>query len=106
MVDKPVYSDTRESPVRRHRVYGTSLATKGCIMAKKHARKSASPKTGARKKAAKRELIDTGTDKRFVRRRAKGRFGESDDVGKSLRGDRRTKAKTKAKRGQGDKGDR
>ena len=31
-----------------------------------------------------RELIDTGTDKRFVRRDEKGRFSESDDVGRSL----------------------
>jgi hypothetical protein len=43
-------------------------------------------------KAAKRELINTGSDKRFVRRGAKGRFKESDDVGKSLAADRRTKA--------------
>ena len=59
-----------------------------------------------RKKAAKRELINTGADKRYVRRGAKGRFNESDDVGKSLRADRRTNAKTKVKSGQGDKGDR
>jgi hypothetical protein len=58
-----------------------------------------------RKKAAKRELIDTGRDKRFVRRGAKGRFKESDDVGRSLLADRRRQAKTKAKPGQGDKGD-
>ena len=63
-------------------------------------------KTSKRKTAAKRELIDPGSDKRFVRRGAKGRFKESDDVGKSLSGDRRKNAKTKAKRGQGDKGDR
>jgi len=55
---------------------------------------------------AKRELIDTGTDKRFVRRSKNGAFKESDDVGKSLAADRRTKAKTIAKSGQGDKGDR
>ena len=54
---------------------------------------------------AKRELINTGTDKRFVRRDTGGKFKESDDVGKSLAADRRTKAKTKAKKGQGDKGD-
>jgi hypothetical protein len=66
----------------------------------------AKKKTGGRKKARKRTLIDTGTDKRFVRRGAKGRFKESDDVGKSLTVDRRTKAKTKVKSGQGDKGDR
>ena len=32
----------------------------------------------------KRELLDTGTDKRFVRRDEKGRFSESVDVGRSL----------------------
>jgi hypothetical protein len=56
--------------------------------------------------AAKRELIDTGTDRRFVRRNARGRFKESDDMGKSLASDRRTKAKRAVKSGQGDQGDR
>ncbi len=53
----------------------------------------------------KRELIDTGTDKRYVRRDKKGQFKESDDVGKSLAQDVRKSAKTKVKAGQGDKGD-
>jgi hypothetical protein len=53
-----------------------------------------------------RELIDTGTDKRFVRRDEEGRFSESDDVGKSLAADRRQKAKTEVKSGHGDEGDR
>jgi bifunctional non-homologous end joining protein LigD len=53
----------------------------------------------------RRELIDTGTDKRYVRRSPTGTFKESDDQGKSLAADRRTKAKTVAKKGQGDKGD-
>jgi hypothetical protein len=61
---------------------------------------------GAKKKAAKRELINTGSDKRFVRRGTAGKFKESDDVGRSSAADPRKKAKTKAKRGQGDKGDR
>lgn len=60
----------------------------------------------AKRKAAKRELISTGTDKRYVRRGAKGRFNESDDVGRAGSGDRKRKAKAKAKRGQGDRGDR
>ena len=34
--------------------------------------------------AGKRELINTGRDKRFVRRNEKGEFKESDDVGRSL----------------------
>jgi hypothetical protein len=76
-------------------------------MAKKAAaRTGAKKKTGGRKKAAKRELIDTGTDKRYVRRAPGGQFKESDDVGRSLSADRRKKAKTKVKSGQGDKGDR
>ena len=33
-------------------------------------------------------------------------FGESDDVGRSLAADRRKRAKTKARSGEGDKGDR
>ena len=53
-----------------------------------------------------RELIDTGTDKRFVRRDKQGQFRESDDVGKSLSQDRRQAAKTKSKKGEGDRGDR
>ena len=47
----------------------------------------------------KRELIAPKGDKRYVRRDERGRFEESDDVG-------RQRAKTKAKSGQGDRGDR
>lgn len=54
---------------------------------------------------AKRELIDTGNDKRYVRRDENGKFKESDDLGKSLSADRRKKAKTEVKPGQGDRGD-
>jgi hypothetical protein len=69
-------------------------------------RKTAASKATTRKRAPKRELIDTGTDKRFVRRGAAARFKESDDVARSLGADQRKKAKTKVKAGQGDKGDR
>lgn len=55
---------------------------------------------------AKRELIDTGNDKRFVRRDEKGRFKESVDVGRSLAADRRRDAKNITESGQGDRGDR
>ncbi|MBX3501366.1 MAG: hypothetical protein KF889_18155 [Alphaproteobacteria bacterium] len=88
------------------------MATRKKAAKKKAAKKKAAKKvttrskTPARRKAAKRELIDTGTDKRYVRRSTKGTFKEVDDVGKSLAADRRRKATTVAKRGQGDKGDR
>jgi hypothetical protein len=50
-----------------------------------------------------RELIDTGTDKRYIRRDDEGRFKESVDVGRSLAADRRQHAKTKANMGEGDR---
>jgi hypothetical protein len=58
------------------------------------------------RKAAKRELIEPNKgDKRYVRRKA-GKFTTSqDDVSKSLSQDRRRKAKTVVKKGQGDRGD-
>ena len=61
---------------------------------------------GKKRGSGKRELIDTGRDKRYVRRDGQGQFKESDDVGRSLSMDRKRKSKTVAKAGQGDKGDR
>jgi hypothetical protein len=66
---------------------------------KKESAKMGSDKTN------KRELIDTGTDKRFVRRDDKGRFDDVVDVGKSLAQDRRQHAETEVEPGQGDRGD-
>ncbi|HEY3394968.1 MAG TPA: hypothetical protein VGK58_19845 [Lacipirellulaceae bacterium] len=60
----------------------------------------------AKKKTARRELIDTGRDKRYVRRDAQGQFEESDDTGRSLSQDRKRRAKKSSKAGQGDRGDR
>jgi hypothetical protein len=54
----------------------------------------------------KRELIAPRGDKRYVRRDKRGQFKESDDVGRSLARDVRQHAKSKAKSGQGDRGDR
>lgn len=58
-----------------------------------------------KRSTTKRELIDTGTDKRYVKRATVGRFKESDDVSRSLRVDQRRKAKTAVKSGHGDQGD-
>ncbi len=54
---------------------------------------------------SKRELVDTGADKRFVRRDDGGQFKESDDVGRSLAKDVKKPAKTAVPPGQGDRGD-
>jgi hypothetical protein len=64
------------------------------------------PTTTKKSGSSKRELIDTGKDKRYVRRDEQGRFKESDDVSRSLSQDVRRKAKTVVKPGQGDRGDR
>jgi hypothetical protein len=55
--------------------------------------------------SSKRELIAPNGDKRYVRRDEKGRFKESDDVGRSLSQDRRRHSDTEVKSGQGDRGD-
>ena len=59
-----------------------------------------------RKSSPTRELINTGTDKRYVRRDEKGHFKESDDQGRSHSSYGRQHAKAKSERGQGDRGDR
>jgi hypothetical protein len=72
--------------------------------AKRKAARKAAPK---RKKAGRRELIDTGTNKLFVRRNARGTsFTKVVDAGKSITADKRVKAKRTVASGQGDKGDR
>ena len=53
-----------------------------------------------------RELIDTGTDMRDVRRDKEGNFKESDDVGRSSAQDQKRDSPTKSKRGEGYREDR
>ena len=96
---------TRKSTAKKS---GTSGGSRKPAAVKK--KSSTSSSTGKarqpRKVSSKRELIDTGTDKRYVRRDEKGQFKESDDVGRSLSQDIRRKAKTTVKSGQGDRGTR
>ena len=55
---------------------------------------------------AKRELVEQGSGKRYVRRDAQGRFtSDQTAVGRSLAADRRTKATATVPKGQGDRGD-
>lgn len=82
------------------------LAMKARSQSKSTTKKPSAKKSTTKSRGSgKRELIDTGTDKRYVRRDGKGQFKESDDMGRSLAADRRSKAKTVAKKGQGDRGD-
>jgi hypothetical protein len=53
-----------------------------------------------------RQLIESiKGDKRYVRRNEKGEFNKVVDVGKSLSSAKRTTAKKKVPKGQGDRGD-
>jgi hypothetical protein len=54
---------------------------------------------------SKRELIDAGRDKRYVKRNEDGTLKESDGRWQILAADVRRKAKTKVKPGHGDQGD-
>lgn len=58
------------------------------------------------RRAAKRTTIAPRGDTRYVRRDPAGRIAESDDQGRSLARDTRSKAKRKVKAGHGDRGDR
>jgi hypothetical protein len=62
-------------------------------------------KTTAKKNSNRTVIEPKKGDKRYVRRNKKGEFKKEVDVGRSLAADRRSKAKTKVKKGQGDRGD-
>ena len=73
-------------------------------MAKK-AKKAKTAKK-AKRPAGKRDLVKGKNATMFAKRSTKGRFKEIDESGKSLKADRRSKAKKKTKSGFGDRGDR
>jgi hypothetical protein len=55
---------------------------------------------------SKRTVIEPHAgDRRYVRRNKQGEFKKEVNVGRSLAADRRSKAKTKVPKGQGDRGD-
>ena len=59
----------------------------------------------AKKSSSKRTRISPRGNTRFVRRRKDGTIRESDEAGRSVAQDRRKNAKTKAPKGQRDRGD-
>jgi hypothetical protein len=79
------------------------MATKKVSSTKGSSKKGSGKKRAGR--SGPRELIDTGTDRRYVRRGEGGRFDEVVDVGRSLAQDRKRHARTTAKPGYGDQGD-
>jgi hypothetical protein len=62
--------------------------------------------TKKKSKTSKRTVIEPKKgDRRYVRRNKKGEFKKEVKVGRSLAADRKRTAKTKVKKGQGDRGD-
>jgi hypothetical protein len=74
--------------------------------AKTTVRKSAKRSSKSKRPAGRRDVVKGKNATMFAKRSTKGRFSEMDEVGRSLKVDRRTKAKRKAKSGFGDRGDR
>jgi hypothetical protein len=89
---------TKKSPAKKATAKKTAPAKKAAP-----AKKSTATK---KKSGSKREVIEPHAgDKRYVRRTATGKFGKTVDMGKSLASDKRSKAKKKVPKGQGDRGD-
>ena len=62
--------------------------------------------TKKKSKTSKRTVIEPNKgDRRYVRRNKQGEFKKQVSAGRSLSADRKRKAKTKVKKGQGDRGD-
>ena len=62
--------------------------------------------TKKKSKTGKRTVIEPKKgDRRYLRRNKKGEFGKQVKTGRSLAADRKRNAKTKVKKGQGDRGD-
>ncbi len=61
--------------------------------------------TQTKSKTSKRDLIAPRGSKRYVRRDPQGQFKKEVSVGRSLEADKRQRAKTKVRKGQGDRGD-
>ena len=62
--------------------------------------------TSKKRGSQKRDLVKGRRATSFAKRNARGRFKEMDERGRSLKGDRRRKSKTKSRSGYGDRGDR
>ena len=60
----------------------------------------------AKRSSTKRDLVDTGRNKMFAKRNAKGQFKEMDDGGRLLTADRRRTAKIVSEAGHAHQGDR
>jgi hypothetical protein len=96
----------KKAPAKKAATRKATPPKKSSASSKKSSSKKTAKKAPAKKAGSARTLIEPHAgDKRYIRRDAKGRIKESVDVGRSLAADRRQKAKTKAKHGQGDKGD-
>ena len=78
-------------------------------MAQKRKTSSTSRSRGSKRgssKTSRRTVIEPHKgDRRYVRRSKTGQFKKEVKVGRSLAADRRRKAKTRARKGQGDRGD-
>jgi hypothetical protein len=90
----------RRRPAQRKRSTTTRRKT---TKVKRSARRSPAR---AGRSPGKRDRVKSPSGTFFAKRTRSGRFREMDETGRSLRTDRRRKAKTKVRSGYGDRGDR
>ena len=72
-------------------------------MAKKQAQKRGAPKRS--RPAGKRDLVRRTKASSYAKRTSRGRFKETDDVGRSQKADKPRKARRTVRSGHGDQGD-
>jgi hypothetical protein len=94
-------------PRVRHPPLPQKIHTSGNFVRRDVATKEKEMATRKKKsKTSKRTIIEPKKgDRRYVRRNKKGEFKKQVKVGRSLAADRKRSAKTKVKKGQGDRGD-
>ena len=97
-------SGARKSTARKSG--GRKSTSRKSTSRKSTTRKSASRKTGGRKSTAKRTAVSNRAGSFYAKRKTSGKFKEMDEKGRSLKTDRRRRAKKTTKSGYGDQGDR
>ena len=85
---------------------GRKTGSRKTASRKTTSRKTTSRKSTSRKSSAKRTAVSNRAGSFYAKRKSTGRFKEMDEKGRSLKTDRRRKAKKATKPGYGDQGDR
>jgi hypothetical protein len=76
------------------------------MAAAKRTRSQRTTSSARKRGSGRRDTVKAKSATLYAKRTGRGRFKEMDEKGRSLKSDRRVKAKTKTKSAYGDRGDR